>query len=346
MAKRAGPTFEEVAQSFRRGQFSPLYFLYGDEPFLMDELQQLLLQTAIQPHERDFNLDILHGPETDVQQVLAACASYPMMAERRVVIVRAFEKLKDNARFMAYAESPNPGAVVMLICGSKPNLSHNPYRALKAKAEAVELTALNDRALPGWIRGRLKETGINADPGAAERLAMQMSGDLYGVVSEIDKLAAYLGDRTRLTEDDVLEVAGQTREQNIFALREAIGRGESVEAIAIAERILGAASDRRGEALKMVAILSRYVIKLWLVSGLLSKRVQPADVARQIGVAPYHASGYISAAKNFSAGQLRNAFQALLAADFELKGGSERPPQAVVLLLLRRLQPMTKGAAA
>ena len=74
----------ELSTAFKSGNFEPLYLLYGEEKWFIDRLQKLLLAHALEPHERDFNLDILYGNETDARSALGACQAFPMMAQRRV----------------------------------------------------------------------------------------------------------------------------------------------------------------------------------------------------------------------------------------------------------------------
>ncbi|MGA1495350.1 MAG: DNA polymerase III subunit delta, partial [Rhodothermales bacterium] len=117
----------ELKTAFRSRNFAPLYLLHGEERWFIDRLQEILLETALEPHEKDFNLDILYGNETDVRSALTACQAYPMMAERRVVIIRDFDRMKDNSLFKGLAEKPNPACVVFLVCAGKPNMSRHPY---------------------------------------------------------------------------------------------------------------------------------------------------------------------------------------------------------------------------
>lgn len=331
------PAFDDLAVAFRHGNFRPLYFLYGDEGFLMDELQTLLVEHALEPHERDFNLDLFHGPDADARQVLAACMGYPVMAQRRVVVVRAFERLAENRAFTAYAERPNPSAVVLLLCGGKPNLSAHPYRALKEKAVAVEFKSLYERQMPGWIDQRVRSLGLRIDAGAAQMLAQEVGTDLRTAAAEIDKLRAYVGTRTTITEQDVLDAGGHLREFNVFELQKAIGNGERARAAAIAERLLTRASNRRGEALMVVTMLTRYFLKLQKLSACLARNVPERELARQIGVPPFFLKEYQFALRRLGAATVRRAFAALLAADFELKGGSSRDERLVLLLALDRI---------
>ena len=338
MAKtNTGAQFEDLATAFRHGNFAPLYFFYGEEGFLIDELQALAVEHALQPHERDFNLDIVYGSEASTPDVLARCAALPMMAERRLVLVRAFDKLSDNRRFKSYAEQPNPMATVLLCCSGKPNLSAHPYRALKEQAVWAEFKPLYDRQMPGWVGQRLRSAGLTPKGGAAQVLADRVGTDLRTAANEVDKLKAYVGTAAAVTEEDVLAAAGQTREANVFELQGALGVGDGVRATAIAERLLGQASNRRSEAIALVAILTAYFGRLQKLHPLLSKGTPDRQVAGQIGVSPFFVKEYVRAARTYPTGRLVGVFESLLAADFELKGGSDRDERLVVTLLLRRL---------
>ena len=342
----SSPSFDDLAVAFRHGNVKPLYFFYGDEGFLMDELQALLVEHALQPGERDFNFDLFHGPDADARQVLAACMGYPVMAQRRVVVVRAFEKLAENRAFKEYAERPNPTAVVLLLCSGKPNLSAHPYRALREHAVAVEFKALYDRQMPGWIDSRARAMGMRMAPGAAQMLAQEVGTDLRTAAAELDKLVAYVGARTNVTEEDVLTAGGHLREFNVFELQKAIGEGDRQRATAIVERLLQQAASRRGEALMVVTMLSRYFIKLRKLQAGLARNVPQQELARHIGVPPYFLKEYQFALRRLGPATVRRAFEALLAADYELKGGAERDERLVLLLALGRVLGPAGGAPA
>ena len=334
---KTGASFDDLATAFRHGKFAPLYFFYGDEGWFMDELQQLAIQHAVEPHERDFNLDVVFGPEASAQAVLAQCAQFPMMAARRLVIVRGFEKLDGNGLFKGYAESPNPQAVVLLLCNSKPNTSAHPYRALKESATWSNFESLKDRQLPGWVEQRFRARRVETEAGAAQMLAEMSGSDLRSLSTEVEKLVTYVGERRRVERDDVLRAAGHSADQNPFELQNALAAGDVPKALTIADALLSQAGNRRGEALKIVGLLSAYVTKLWKLTGCLASGVPESQWAGQIGVPPFYVKDYAQAARRFGGHALRSAFEALLAADMELKGGSRRDERLILTLALRRM---------
>jgi DNA polymerase-3 subunit delta len=334
---KTGAAFDDLTVGFKHGQFAPLYFFYGAEGWFMDELQRLAIEHALAPHERDFNLDVVFGPEASAPAVLSQCAQYPMMATRRVVVVRGFEKLDENALFKSYAESPSPHAVVLLLCASKPNLSAHPYRALKEHAVWADFQPLKDRQLPGWVEGRFRARRVETEAGAAQMLAEMAGPDLRALDAEVEKLVTYVGARKRVERDDVLRAAGHSAEQNPFELQNALAAGDVPRALAIADGLLAQAGNRRCEALKIVGLLTAYVTKLWKLTGCLASGLPETQWARQIGVPPFYVREYAQAARRFGSPALRRAFEALLAADMELKGGSHRDERLILMLTLRRI---------
>lgn len=339
MARSSGLSFEQLETAFRHRNFKPLYFFYGEERFLADELQRVLIDHALEPHERDFNLDLVYGAEVDAQALLALSASYPVMAERRVVVVRDFDKVRDNRLFTSYAERPNPTAVVLLICSGKPNLSAHPYRALREHADWAEFKPLYENQMPGWIQRRVQSLGYEIEPQAVQMLAEFVGADLRTAVGEIEKLITFAGGRRRLVADDVVRASGQTREHNVFELQKAIGEGRLRDALRITDRMLQQASNARGEALMIVSVLTGYFTKLWKLLVCQQKRVPEQAMAARIGVPPFFVKEYLFSLRRFGPHAIEQAFAALLAADFELKGGATRDERLVLTLMLRRLSP-------
>jgi DNA polymerase-3 subunit delta len=346
MAKDTGPSYDDLATAFRHQNFDPLYFFFGEETFLIDELQDLLVEHALEPHQHDFNLDVVYGSEAEASEVIGLCQGFPTGAPQRVLIVREFEKLDNNRQFKDYAQQPNPQAVVLLACTEKPNLSAHPYRALKEDATWSEFQSPYDNEMPDWIQNYVSGQGYDIEPKAVQMLADYVGTDLQRAASEIEKLMTFAGERTRLTTDDVLAASGQTREFNVFELQTAIGEGRHADAARIAERILQQASNPRGEAIMIVAVLNGYFDKLWTLQKPGALRKNKYDLAGEIGVSPYFVEEYKHAAQRYTRTAIADAYSALLAADYELKGGASRDAPLVLTLLLRRLLPPAARPAA
>jgi DNA polymerase-3 subunit delta len=327
----------ELRTSFQRKNFAPLYLLHGEERWFIDRLQDVLLDHAVAPHERDFNFDLFYGAETDARAALNACQAFPMMAERRLVIIRDFDRMKENTLFKSLAEQPNPACVVFLVCAGKPNMSHHPYRAIKASGVVEEFKALYPNQVPRWIEALATERGFALEPKAIQMLAEYVGSSLSSVAAELDKLATYVGEREVITAEDIVQASGQTRDVNVFELQRAVGERQVDRVLHITERLLQQSSNPTGESNAIVAFLTSFFIKLWQLTGLQAGRIPEKEMASAIGVSPYFLRDYLAYLRRYDVRAIDNALSALLAADFELKGGSQRSDRLVLDLMFRKM---------
>ena len=329
--------WSEVASEFSKKDFRPIYLVYGAEQYLAGRLQQQLVDTALAPHEKDFNLDIVYGADTEASAVLAICHTVPMMSDRRVVIVKGFDQLKDNRKFAAYARRPNPTAIVFLTCMGNPRFNADPYRTLKQKAACVEFSSLYARQVPRFIQDLARQENCEVGLDAAQLLVEFAGTSLSAVANEFNKLRAYVGDSSVIEREDVLNASGQTRDNNVFELQDALAVRSRADAHRIADHLLLSASNERGEGLRIVAFLVSFFTKLWKLHGYGQARMTRHKLAGLIGVAPGLVDRYRQAQQAYPVPALERAFSALLSADHELKGGSGQSPRIVITVLVNRL---------
>ncbi len=340
--KSALELYKDLRRDFMEGRYRPIYLLYGDESYLSDQLQEILITRALPPEDRDFNLDVVHGADVNIQAALNMCQMAPMMAERRVVVIRGFEQLKGNKLFARVARQPNPAAVVLLICKARPRFNVNPYLALKKNQKAVqvvEFAPLWRNQAAGFVREYAQTRGYDLEGGVQNLLVEFLGTGMALLAREIEKLITYVGDREPkvITRQDALQASGQTREINVFELQDAIIQRRAVDAHRITEQLLLGASSRQGEALRIVAVLSSYFVKLLRLHDSLRDNLRPADLAKRIGVAPNMMRRYHEAARNWSFPEVQRALQLLLSTDSEIKGLSKRSPRLVMTLFITRL---------
>src|SRR3954469_8832627 len=79
-------------------KFASAYYLSGEDDFLKEDALRHLLDAAVDPSTRDFNLDQRRGADLDAESLASLLAMPPMMAERRVVVVRDVGALRKDAR--------------------------------------------------------------------------------------------------------------------------------------------------------------------------------------------------------------------------------------------------------
>src|SRR5207245_8859055 len=129
-----------------------------------------------------------------------------------------------------------------------------------------------------------------------------------GVNNELEKVVLYVGDRATIGADDVNNVVGFSRQYNIFELQKAVGQQNIGRSIEILENML-----RRGESpVWMIVMLTRYLMKLWLLQEFLGKKVRQTDHPAGFGVAPLPGGNDRPSVGRFSSGELRGSLSALI----------------------------------
>jgi DNA polymerase III subunit delta len=100
-----------------RGPFAPVYYFHGADDYLKEGALHDLVASAVDPTTRDFNLDVRSASALDGETIDSLLATPPMMAERRVVVLRDVQALKKNARSALdrYLARPAPDLVLVLV---------------------------------------------------------------------------------------------------------------------------------------------------------------------------------------------------------------------------------------
>ena len=62
-----GNPYQSLKTAFEKGNYDPLYLLYGEEQWFIDQLQRILVENGVAPHEKDFNFDLLYGADVDAK---------------------------------------------------------------------------------------------------------------------------------------------------------------------------------------------------------------------------------------------------------------------------------------
>ena len=76
-------------------KFAPVYILHGEEGYFIDKISQLIIENALEDHERDFDQHIMYGKEAQRLSVSAELKAFPMIAQRRLVVIKEAQDFKE-----------------------------------------------------------------------------------------------------------------------------------------------------------------------------------------------------------------------------------------------------------
>jgi DNA polymerase-3 subunit delta len=335
MAPKEGRTVEGLRAQIARKALDPVYLFHGEEEFLLEEAVGQMIDSALTAEERSFNLDVVRAGEIDVQEIVARALSFPMMAGRRIMIVRDADRLAGDRSgdvLARYVQHPTETTTLVFIA-AKVDFRKKPFSTI-GKGGAVEFKRLREYQIPGWAATRAQSLGWSLAPDAAKLLAGYVGASLRDVQNELDKLFIFAGAPRELTGDDVAAVVGISKEFSIYELQRSIGARDLPRAVHILDRMLD-----MGEAPPFIlAMLTGYFMSLWRLRELRRPGVAPADQAAGAKIMPFALQEYTDALQQYGAREVEQAFVLLAEADDRAKAGGGDPREVLEGLLIRLMR--------
>ena len=342
-------TFRALYKSIKKGEsLKPVIFLYGEESFLIDMIQEEI-EKLVPDEMKDFNFDLLYGAETTSEKAVGIARSYPMMADRRVVIIREFQKL-DNAErgtildFLEYFKSPNPSTLLCLIDEKFPDKRRDPGKYLSSKEAGnhtgiYQFNKIHENNLPDWIIDWTRHSHrMVINPAAAHLLAQLVGADLKVLSTEIEKLCTFVDTSLEIGTDHVKKITESYREYNVVELKEAVISRDLYRSLKIAEQILQQSNNNTAEVIKTVGFFYTVFSNIWQICRLRERGLSKQEVQTQLGVKNSYAFNHqYRESLNFTLAELPQIFEALLDADSAIKGFSTLDTSSIFLLLIKRI---------
>lgn len=312
----------QIINDVKNGNFVPVYLLMGTEPYYPDLVCDEIIKYALTDSERDFNQTVFYGLDTDAGTVASECRSYPMMAERRLVVVKEAQSMKTLEDLAAYASDPMESTVlVILMHGASADKRRALYKNVQKKGVVLVSDALRDYEMPQWITSFYKSRGLDIEPAAAALLAEYAGTDMSRIMLETEKMQKNLPEGTvRVNAADIEKNVGISRQFSIFELTKALSYMKAEKALKIAAYI--------GNGPKFMLLLATaplythfYRILKYEAALLKNPAMSKADRAKLLGVNPYFMEEYDVAARNYPIRRCMKVISLLEEYDFKGKGG-------------------------
>lgn len=241
---------QEFLKQIGQTDFQPVY-LFGPhraprarnatfEPVLADRAVDIMIDALVDPSMKDLCYTAFHGDETSAAEVVETANTLPFLAERRVVLVRnaeSYDSESSGKAMLAYLESPCPSTVLIMVAGSVDKRSKF-YKACAASGEVVECPQLKEHDVMLWARAEIGVHGKDIDAGAVKLLIDRTGTHLSDVQNAIHAVCNYVGDRSTITEADVMTACADTDEEEVWALTDAIAASDTAKAVSALREII------------------------------------------------------------------------------------------------------------
>lgn len=309
--------YKAIIKDIQNKKFEKIYFLHGEEGYFIDEITKALIDNVLEEHERDFNQVIMYGRDSEFLTIISEARGYPMMSEKKLVIIKEAQDLKDFDKLEPYFENPSDLTVFVI------NYKYKTFDTRKKIAKTVAKNGLifkseklKEYHLAEWISNYVKSVGYGITSKASILLSEFLGNDLSRIVNELDKLFILIEKGTDINDVHIEENIGISKEYNPFELTNALTARDVTKAFKIVNYFEH--NPKAGDMMVIVPSAFGLYSKLMKIHFLPNKN--PQSIATELGIHPFVATQLINATKIYDKKKIAANISILHEYDLKSKG--------------------------
>lgn len=323
---------EELFKDIKAGEFSPVYYLVGDEELLKEESFTRLKAAILAGGLADFNYDLFYAGESDISKVISAASTLPVMAPRRLVVLKDADKLKaaEEEQLLPYLEDPSPATALVMI-GKGIDKRKKFFLTLSKRGSVVEHSHPYEREMPKWIKWLAGKKDLQISENACRYLVDIIGNDLTGISSEIEKVSLYAGPGKRIEVEDLEAVSADVKARTVFQLIDALGEKDLKSSLENLKKLI-----HSGESpILILSMVLRQLRLVWIGKDILKRGGREEEIRKKTKLPPFVMKNYLKQVKMFSEGELKEAYDSIFALDLKFKSSQIDKERALELLIFK-----------
>lgn len=319
MATSTTQAFEAIKNDILKRKFAPIYLLMGDESYFIDKLTEILSDTVLTETEKDFNMQVFYGVDSDVNNIIASARRFPMMADHQLIVVKEAQQLDKIDAFDSYVRHPMLSTILVI------NYKHGTVDKRKAWIKNInkvgvvfESKKLYDNQVPTFITSYFREKEIAIDAKSAQMLTDFVGNDLSKLLPQLQKLEVSLPENSRKITSELIEKnVGISKDYNNFELLKAVIEKNTLSANRIVDYF--SKNPKDNPSVVTLSVLFNYFSNLLECYWLKDRSEQSVMNALNLK-SSYFVRDYMTGLRNYSAMKVTEIISLLRTYDAKSKG--------------------------
>ena len=290
----------------------------GEEEFYIDNITNLFIEDVLTDEEKQFNLNILYGKETSVDQIISICKKYPLMSKYQIVLVKEAQDLSRTFDgLIDYFKKPLESTILIINYKHKSiDKRKSSFKELKKNAKVFESKKLYDNQVQNWINDTVNSAGFSIDRKSVSLINEHLGNSLSKISNEIDKLLEIKKKEKIIELDDIEKYIGISKEFNNFELRKALGEKNYNKAFQIAQYF--SENPNANPIVVTISIIFDFFNKLLIFHS--NIELNDTKIASLLGINPFFIKEYKTASTNYDLKQVVRIISILRDYDMFSKG--------------------------
>ena len=323
-------SIQQFTKYIGKEELSNLYLFWGPETYFHDVfVSQLEKMVITDSASKDFNHHSYYANDVSINEVVSTCLSFPMMSDRKFVIVKHFDQMTidDKDAFLKYIQNPQKSTILVLTAETWGKTKF--HNELINAAVSVNCKTLYEKEVYSWVKSKFDEKNILIEEDSIAFLIENIGHNLLRLNVEIEKLSNFAAEGKTLSLKLISEITGFSRDVNVFNFQNELGKKQLNNALQIGLKLL-----EQGESLASIfPMVFLFFKRMWVVKEMVKTGKGQKQIISELGGSPYYYRDIFSSQKNFSTGQLKQIFQNLEHSDILLKT-SQKHDESILTMLI------------
>lgn len=316
----------ELKKTIKSKEIGNVYFLYGEEKYLLSFYKKKLISCVISDIENSFNLQMIKGEISEVNKIIESVEALPLMSNKKCVVVDdiELESLKDNEiEELSNLISDVPDYCVLIFSFSTIDIGSkksSKYKKVIKQCEkfgfSINFKKIGNIALEKQLINWAKKKNITLTNSNASKIIRLCGNDLQTLKNELEKLCAYVFNG-EITEEIIEGIVTKNLETTVFVLSNAVASGDYTSAYKQFDRLL----YQKEEPIAILAVLSSVYIDMYRVKVFIENEKDPQSLKESFDYKgkEFRIKNAIRNSKYLSLTMIKESLSLLLRADMDLK---------------------------
>lgn len=320
---------KNIKADIAQGTYKRIYLLYGEEVYLMRNCLTALKKGILGEDASDVNYSHFDGNlGYDVNELKDLCETLPFFADHRLIVVENSKLFGADSGFADFLPRI-PETTVLVIVEDNADKRTTLYKEIKKEGYVCEFTTPQPSAMIDFAAGYLGKYGKRISREDCDFLINSVGGDMYNIVSELDKVIDYTGERSAITRNDIAAVCSMQIENKIFDIVDLLISKDRAGAMRIYFDLIAL----REQPLGILRFFMKQYLKLIIVKDEMDRGASDADIGAAIHTSDWIARKYRAKLKGIKAASLGKALELCTDTEEAIKSGNMSEEIGMEILL-------------
>lgn len=319
MAQKKNTGVEQLRLQLKNNELKNLYLFFGEEEYIREEYVKKVAALLPEDPFAEFNTVKIEGAASDPDELDSVLENFPMMAEKKTVIIKdsgIFKSPTEDMKKYWSARLENIADYVVLIFSEKEvDKRGTLYKSAAKHGVVAEFAYLSQQDMTNWATSEFFNAGKKISKTNIAYFVSLCGEDVASVKNEIDKLIAFCGEE--ITKSDIDRLVSKSLNIRIFEMTDGIMEKNMSKVMSVLSELKGA----KEPPLKILYTLSSAFDKMLYAKLAEKSGMMYNDIVARLKIHPFAAKKYIAGAQAFDQAYLIERVRAVAETDFSIKQG-------------------------